>query len=156
MAQTKEGAIKIAAKKAGVTLDQYLKNISYGLKKCTICKQWMDIKSFSNDKSRKDGKSSRCRDCSRVIWRLKSMTSNKRKDRRDGDCNQARKRVNSDVEMGLRPDPNDLYCVICGHKGKDRRHEYHHHQGYSAYHHYDVIPLCSKCHHKEHPKCKQI
>lgn len=65
---------------------------------------------------------------------------------RDGDKEQARYLINLDVQKGRRPNPNDLYCARCGHKGDDRRHEYHHHMGYAARHHYDVIPLCSLCH----------
>jgi hypothetical protein len=73
-----------------------------------------------------------------------------RHDPRDGDKIQARHLINQDIKHGKRPDPDDLHCAHCGHKGPDRRHEYHHHMGYVARHHYDVIPLCSKCHHEEH------
>ena len=152
MAQTKEGAIKTAAKKAGISVSEYIDKISNGLKKCTICKDWKDIDLFSTDRSRVDGKASRCNDCSKTLWRLKSMHSNKRVERRDGDKAQAKARINQDVSQGLRPNPNDLFCSLCGHKGNDLRHEYHHVCGYGKNHHYDVLPLCSKCHHKEHPK----
>ena len=40
--------------------------------------------------------------------------------------------------------------IKAGHKGEGRRHEYHHHLGYAAEHHYDVIVLCSICHRSEH------
>lgn len=151
MAQTKEGAIKIAAKKAGLTVNEYMSRIANGLKKCTICKEWKLTEEFVRDKSRHDGYVARCKSCSTALWRIKSMRSNKRIERRDGDKSQAKSRINRDVEAGLRPNPNDLYCSLCGHKGTDRRHEYHHIQGYSALHHYDVLPLCSACHHKCHP-----
>jgi hypothetical protein len=39
MAQTKDGAIKCAAKKADISVDEYLERTGAGLKKCTICKQ---------------------------------------------------------------------------------------------------------------------
>lgn len=51
-----------------------------------------------------------------------------------------------------RPNPNSLPCVDCGHLGDDRRHEYDHHLGYEAEHHYDVQPVCSKCHAKRDGK----
>lgn len=67
---------------------------------------------------------------------------------RDGDKKQARQRINVEVRTGHRPHPNTLPCSECGHEWSDgeRRHEYHHHKGYSAEHHYDVIPLCTECH----------
>lgn len=75
-----------------------------------------------------------------------------RGERRDGDVKQARARINRDVELGNRPAADDLHCAMCGHKGPDKIHEYHHISGYGADHHYDVIPLCSTCHHAEHKK----
>lgn len=68
---------------------------------------------------------------------------------RDGDKKQARQRVNVEVAHGRRPHPNSLPCADCGHIWKPRaarRHEYHHHRGYGAAHHLDVIPLCTRCH----------
>ncbi len=40
MAQTKQGAIKIAAKKANLSVEEYLRKVQKGLKKCTFCKEW--------------------------------------------------------------------------------------------------------------------
>lgn len=156
MAVIKKGAIKIAARKAGLSVPEYTNRIANDLKKCTICKQWKNKNdAFLKDKSRHDGISPRCIICSKAIWRRRSMMSKiskKRIVRRDGDKIQARARINSDIEMGFRPNPNDLYCSLCGHKGGDRRHEYHHILGYEKEHHYDVLPLCSKCHGKERKK----
>jgi hypothetical protein len=150
MGQTREGAVKIAARNAGLTVQEYLDLVSKGLKKCTTCKRWLELSCFSKDKSRKDGTSARCKDCSRAIWRIADMnTPQKRADRRDGDKKQARARINSDIENGLRPSPNDLHCVFCGHKGPDKRHEYHHPCGYAPEHHYDILPVCSECHGSE-------
>lgn len=69
---------------------------------------------------------------------------------RDGDKTQARQRVNVEVRMGRRPHPNALACKDCGHVWEpgDRRHEYDHHLGYMAAHHYDVEPVCTLCHAK--------
>jgi hypothetical protein len=60
----------------------------------------------------------------------------------------ARSRVNVEVRFGRRPHPNKLPCTDCGHiwsKG-ERRHEYDHHKGYAAEHHFDVEPVCTICH----------
>lgn len=67
---------------------------------------------------------------------------------RDGDRAQARQRVNVEVRTGRRPHPNVLPCVDCGHVWSpgERRHEYDHHLGYAAEHHYDVQPVCTTCH----------
>lgn len=67
---------------------------------------------------------------------------------RDGDKIQARQRINVEVRTGYRPHPNTLPCTDCGHvyAPGERRHEYDHHLGYAAEHHYDVEPVCSTCH----------
>lgn len=69
---------------------------------------------------------------------------------RDGDKRQARQRINVEVRTGYRPHPNSLPCARCGHIWKlgERRHEYHHFQGYSPHAHYVVEPLCTFCHSK--------
>jgi len=152
MAQTKEGAIKVAAKKANLTVIEYVEHITNGLKKCSACQQWKKIENFCKDNSRHDNKAVSCNQCRKALWRLKNITHIKRKKRRPGDKKQARARINADIRQGLRPNPNDLYCSLCGHKEKNLRHEYHHSQGYTAQHHYDVLPLCSKCHHAEEIK----
>lgn len=64
MAQTKIGAKRCAAKKIGITLEEYIANIEIGLKWCTKCKQWKNIKYFVKDKSRYDGLKSTCTACS--------------------------------------------------------------------------------------------
>lgn len=67
---------------------------------------------------------------------------------RGGDKIQARQRVNVEVRTGRRAHPNTLPCADCGHiySSGERRHEYDHHLGYSAEHHYDVEPVCTICH----------
>lgn len=63
MAQTKNGAIKCAAKKAGISVAEYLERTESGLKKCTICKQWESVRCFAKDNSRFDGLKSKCCSC---------------------------------------------------------------------------------------------
>ena len=63
MAQTKDGAIKCAAKKAQISVAEYIKRIEKGLKKCTICKEWKSVQFFAKDASRFDGLKSKCRAC---------------------------------------------------------------------------------------------
>ena len=66
MAQTKDGARKCAAKKAGITVEEYLQQVRAGLKKCTCCKKWKPTDFFAKDRSRYDGLKSKCRDCAYV------------------------------------------------------------------------------------------
>ena len=74
---------------------------------------------------------------------------------RDGDRKQARQRINVEVRTGKRPHPNTIPCADCGHLWSpgERRHEYDHHLGYAAKHHYDVESVCTICHsHRDNPK----
>ncbi|WP_080407847.1 HNH endonuclease [Burkholderia ubonensis] len=65
MAQTPEGALKIAAKKAGMDLATFIAK-SEKEKRCTSCKQWKDRALFNRDRTRHDGLSAKCLGCSRV------------------------------------------------------------------------------------------
>ncbi len=153
------GATKTAAHRAGISLSEYLSLNEKGLKRCFACGKWLYFSNYAIDRSRGDGLSASCKDCRNYISRqnyqpvpteMRQPAGPQRIPRRDGDVTQANSRINHDVRQGLRPNPNNLHCAKCGHKGPDRRHEYHHHMGYQATHHYDVLPLCTCCHHEEH------
>jgi hypothetical protein len=142
-----------------VSLDEYRSRVARGLKYCWRCREWKIRDAFGADTSRYDGRTAKCRRCKNAVGRASyaPVPPEKRRrlgppriTRRSGDVLQARARINADVRMGLRPNPNDLFCALCGHKGEDRRHEYHHHMGYGAEHHNDVLPVCSRCHRREH------
>lgn len=64
MAQTREGAIKVAARRVGLSPDDYLAKIANGEKRCTRCKQWMQTSAFRQDRSRWDGLAANCKACS--------------------------------------------------------------------------------------------
>lgn len=154
------GAFKRSAAVAGITFDEYVDRIERGLKRCSDCEQWKDRSEFVSDTSRWDGHSAKCRACSSdrgkaahvpVLAESLSHMGPARDAIRPGDKVQARHFVNLEVARGQRPNPNDLFCAQCGHKGNDRRHEYHHHMGYSLEHFFDVVALCTECHHDEHP-----
>lgn len=121
---------------------------------CWACKLSLPLSAFGSDHSRPDGVNPVCRSCKndRAKARYRPATKPtrfgpRRIPRRDGDRRQARSRINHDVRLGLRPNPNTLACVDCGHLDEDRRHEYDHHLGYAAEHHGDVEAVCSLCHH---------
>jgi hypothetical protein len=53
---SKEGVIKIAAKRVGLPLHEYCQKIKQGQKWCTRCKGWKPIEAFGLDSSRSDGR----------------------------------------------------------------------------------------------------
>lgn len=155
MAQTQDGAIKIAAKKIGISERHYRDLVAAGQKWCTACKKWHPVAEFASDRSRRDGLTASCREArntrSREVYTpvVKSIARGRSfVPARDGDAKQARRRINYFVESGIIPHPNQLACSDCGHEWSDgeRRHEYDHYLGYAADHHEDVEPVCTTCH----------
>ena len=154
MAQTKAGAELAAAKRLGITVEDYRRRVVTE-KWCTGCKAWHPHVAFGRDASRFDGLASICMETRGTAARAHYVPKPRPKKgrtfvpARDGDKKQARRRVNYFVEAGLLPAPNTVPCVDCGHVWAvgERRHEYDHHLGYAAEHHEHVEALCSKCHH---------
>ena len=147
--------MKVAASKAGVSLEEYQRRITTGEKWCTNCRAWHLADAFGIDRTRWDGLVPSCRE-SKGRRARENYTARPRPEpgrsfvpARDGDSKQARRRVNYFVEAGLMPHPNTLPCVDCGHvwQAGGRRHEYDHHLGYNAAHHEDVEAVCTSCHH---------
>lgn len=58
-----EGALKIAAKRRGISLDAYNDLIASGMKWCTRCKTWQPRGEFPRDSSRTDGLACSCTAC---------------------------------------------------------------------------------------------
>jgi hypothetical protein len=154
MSEIHKRVISIAAKKAGLSVEAYQQRLLLGLKRCSACKTWLPVNSFTRDSSRVDGLETKCRKCRTLI--LKSTYVPKLRQRfgpvpdapRDGDKRQARRRINVEVRTGKRPHPNLLPCVDCGHiwHPGERRHEYDHSYGYGSNHHYAVESVCTICH----------
>ncbi|WP_406263515.1 hypothetical protein [Streptomyces chartreusis] len=148
------GALKAAATRIGITVDEYQAHIAAGRKWCTGCKTWHPITAFRRDPSRTDGLSARCQESrnskARKDYRPRPRPAAGRRfvPVRDGDQKQARRRVNHLVDVGLLPPPNTLPCTDCGHTWQpgQKRHEYDHHLGYAAQHHEHVEPVCTDCH----------
>lgn len=121
---------------------------------CGGCQEAKPLTDFARDRSRRDGRTYRCRLCRNARSRATYVPKLREVGRqfvaaRDGDVKQARRRVNYLVEAGLLPAPNSLPCVDCGHVWTEgeRRHEYDHHLGYAAEHHENVEVVCTGCHH---------
>jgi hypothetical protein len=149
---SKIGVMKIAAKRCGLSLEDYSARLLAGEKWCTRCKAWHTVNLFGADKSRSDGLTAQC-----LLGRnLHTREAYKPRPRplpgrhfvavRDDDRKQARRRVNFLVESGLLPRPDCLPCADCKRIGPGVRHEYDHHLGYAAEHHEQVQCVCFPCH----------
>ena len=152
---SKNGIMKLAAKRCGVSLDEYTERTAKGEKWCTLCKEWHARTEFGKDSSRADGLTAQCSSGRFAFARQRYNPKPRPKagtrrfaEARDGDKAQARARVNYLRRMGLIADPNALSCTDCGHLGSGVRHEYDHHLGYAAAHHEAIEPVCARCHHR--------
>lgn len=63
---SKLGVLKVAAKRVGLTLEEYQAKLDAGLKWCHHCDQWKPLESFGQDSSRGDGREARCSECRRT------------------------------------------------------------------------------------------
>jgi hypothetical protein len=159
MAQTKEGALKARARKAGVSAEVCVSREAAGEKWCYACDTWKGVEAFGQDRSRYDGLTPRCCDC-RNARQQELHEPNPDPGPfgpppappRAGDKGQAKRRVNVLVRTGRWPRPNDLPCADCGHiwREGERRHEYDHYKGYASEHHETVEAVCTTCHKRRH------
>lgn len=154
MAQTKAGALIIAAKKTGLSVNAYVAMRESGKKWCFRCRSWHEKSAFGRDVTRFDGMDASCKEA-RKIWHedaYRPMPIHKRKKGniphlpRGGDKIQARMTVNRLVKLGRLARPSELPCFDCGHTGEDKRHEYDHYLGYAAEVHQSVQAVCLDCH----------
>lgn len=159
MAQTKEGAEKIAAAAAGVSLGEYQRRRAAGEKWCYGCRSWLPNGAFRIDRSRGDGLTATCAGCRSSASKARYVPKPKKPRgwlvaARSGDKKQARRRINYLVEQGKIPRPNALPCTDCGHVWTDgeRRHEYDHHRGYESETQLIVEPVCTTCHRSREKK----
>lgn len=60
---SREGILKIAANRLGVSLEVYLERLADGLKWCRKCRTWHSRVMFNRDRSRGDGYNPICRAC---------------------------------------------------------------------------------------------
>ena len=157
------GVLKIAAGRRGLSLDEYLAEIASGRKWCTACKQWKLRKDFNADNTRGDKLATLCRVChsnkGKAKWVIKPRVKGRRFIApRDGDVRQARGRVHSLVRIGLLAKANNLPCNVCGHicTHGERRHEFHHTNGYSADNHELVEVVCTTCHRERDKQRKEV
>ena len=136
MSGTLIGAVKVAAARIGLPLEQYEARRAAGEKWCTGCKAWHPATHFPVDRSRGDGVRAKC------------LTAERGRPRgpRDPAKERARRAVAYAVRKGTLPPPNSLPCTDCGHLEPGRRHEYDHYKGYEPAQWLTVQPVCTLCH----------
>jgi|ERR1041385_2021147 hypothetical protein len=147
MSGNRIGALKGHAKRFGFTETDYLAEVSAGNKWCGGCKRFHPASEFPPDGWRESGLSSICK-ASRNTYQ-RTLYADHGRTPRDPIKARAHSAVNARVSRGKLIDPNDLPCANCGHVGSDRRHEYHHANGYDGASKFEVTCLCSRCHAKE-------
>lgn len=141
MAQTKDGALKCAAVKINVPIEEYLRRLSDHQKWCTGCKDWHCRSAFRSDETRGDGLASVCNNGRRI-----ARVGKGRVGRPHPLKERARGLIAARVKRGTLANPNLLACSDCGHIGADCRHEYDHYCGYDPDNAARVQVVCAKCH----------
>jgi hypothetical protein len=153
------GVLKTAAKRIGLPFDVYMEKIGSGLRWCYACKDFHPQSCFGKEQNRSRGIAPICKEKrnARATAKRALIPPEFRKPGgppsdipRDGDKNQARRRVNLLVRTGRLPHPGTLPCTDCGHRmheGCKLRHEYDHYKGYGAAYHTDAEVVCWSCHH---------
>ncbi len=148
-------AIKGAARRLGMPAHEYAARVVERQKWCTACKDWHPTFAFALDRSRSDGLKASCTDADRLRYQrtyVRKVNPGPFGPRpapaRDGDKEQARRRVNVLVRTGRLAHPNTRPCADCGHVWApgERRHEYDHFAGYGPDAHLLVEAVCTTHH----------
>lgn len=141
---SREGVMKTAAQRVGLTLDEYEANVAAGLKWCWACVEWQPIDDFAIDRSRGDGRVARCRAAVNVKRRMVRVLSAPSVQVH----NAATNAVRTAIRRGELPAPTSLTCADC----PEAAEQYHHFIGYEPEHWLDVLALCRSCHLSRHWK----
>ena len=177
MAQTPEGAMKVAAKRLGIPIETYKAKRANGEKRCYRCRSWKLVGEFGLDSTRFDGRDCSCLECRRqqyvprkrgpsMLRGIKMSTKAKQKmsiaqtgpknHQWKGGTSLSRS-YNPEVRMARRLVNHAIEAgrlarpdtLPCFDCGKQAK-EYHHYRGYSKANQLDVRAMCRKCHGKHH------
>lgn len=139
---SREGVLKVAAKRLEISYEAYLEKLHAGLKWCTTCKEFKADDNFAADKTRGDGRDAHCLECRHIkTYRLRR---NNRPSVRIG--NQASQAVRQAIKDRVLTAIETRLCKVCSAPAK----HYHHHLGYHPDNFLRVIPLCISCHQRSH------
>lgn len=141
---SKAGVMKVAAKRIGLSIEEYQENIDNGLKYCYACQSWNKKSKHGVDYSRGDGLTATCKPC------RKKQAQKRPKRKQPKEQTRAHRLIQMRVLRGTMPKPDSLPCNDCGHIGDDRRHEYDHYLGYDGKNKERVQAVCSICHARRH------
>ena len=122
-------------------------------KRCAKCKEIKESCDFHKNKSRHNGLSDYCKNCTKQYnqsirgkqaqRRYFQTTKGKQRYKRYGKNNpektKARYKVNYAIKSGKLLPARHYWCA-CGKQAE----QYHHHLGYEPEHQFDVIPVCRK------------
>lgn len=179
MAQTPEGATKLAAKRRGISVEEYLSHKNNGERWCSRCLQWKEGLEFPKNAGPKNANSCTCLACRRVkiqksrkgqesAFNGKTHTDEAKQRMAEAHSGERNHKWKGGVSYRKTPrDPAHTKAKrIVNHAIKAGRlarastlpcfdcskaaKEYHHHYGYDPEHWLDVIALCRKCHLKRH------
>jgi hypothetical protein len=76
---SREGVLKVAAKRLGISLEDYLAHLEKGEKWCRKCSQWKSRDDFAADRHRSDQHQAVCRKCASYIASERNSRSKKPK-----------------------------------------------------------------------------
>lgn len=141
-----------------------------GLKKCPKCESIHPLDNFYKNAAQEDGLDNYCKTCrgmavrkynrtpkarrmhvaAQLKWREKNQEEYRERmrqyHRNNQRKNRARSAVSQAVANGDLPHISTHDCIECGNEAD----HYHHHNGYGREHWLDVVPVCTRCHGKEH------
>ncbi len=169
---TKIGALKIAAKKVGISFEEYQVKTESGLKWCGTGRHFVPIEEFGFNKLKYDNREPQCLVCSHVKVRINTKgrvstfkgrshtpeSKEKMAQAHTGSLNHhskggvKRMKTTRAAILARRQVNHAIQAgelprpdtLLCAQCGKQAR-EYHHHLGYAPEHWLDVIPVCSSC-----------
>jgi len=176
---SKKGVIRVAAKRIGISFEQYQKFISEGFKWCYACQTWQVRENFGKNRVTGDGLSPRCFRCCRVIEKksrrgipsfkkgipMGEESKKKMSESHKGDKNHMWKGGISYRKYPRNPLKTEANRAVnhavesgrlakatllpCFDCGQSAK-EYHHSRGYKKSNWFDIQALCVKCHRKRH------
>lgn len=76
------GVLKIAAKRIGISFEEYMENLVAGLKWCTGCQGWRQRKKFWRNKAKSDGLGAYCSECQAARYTIKRVGTKERRQKR--------------------------------------------------------------------------
>lgn len=79
---SKLGALKVAAKRIGMSFENYMAKRNAGLKRCMACKRWLSRDQFGKSKIRGDGLEPTCLDCITKRYTIKEVGTRERRAKR--------------------------------------------------------------------------